>query len=763
MKFDLLSISDAEFEDLCCDIISVKFFDDVKRGRKGKDSGIDGILAVEDGNVYLQAKRYKSDGYLALKRVVETTEAAKAQNLKSCARYFLMTTCELSAPQRAEIVKLYGGVIKSENDIWSGEDIRATLEKPEYRWVLRRHYNLWLSGVDALESFLGDGNDAKSEALLADIQEDLKHAVILEWYDAAVKKLEENRVIVITGQAGTGKTTLAKQLVVDYVFNKGYKFVASDYDIGIFERQLSIAGDTKMLFYLDDFLGSNCLNAIVNNRDSQIVNFIRRIRRNDKCAFILTIRTNIIREAADRYRKIAELSIEEMSFQIVDSKICRIDKAKILYNQMFFGDVEEEAKVCVAEDENFFKVIDHRNFNPRIISYCFSSRFITDALRNGGNNGIKRILWMLDNPSEIWRDCFESLSLNEFYLGYFVFLGGSTDVGVLSEAYKRMLGHAEFSEFRGVTCEQALRKLNTSILSASVRFGSGSGGLFYQLFNPSVGDYIIRNYGSNDGLMAEAALMLESKDVVMDICSRYLYGWSFDSVNVETKKSAGRRILNMLAHHAELYDADFILGVHDWIPAWRENDCKAWKTQIGIGIASHDIIFRPNVDSKLIARYLHWSYDNNREALNVSRLTKEFLDALYDEIDRSEELAMLNRIYVYRKYTRPEGYTDKIIKFSSEWAEKIAGEGSWDEEDTAERINDHVMDEIWSVLRDCDLDENIDVCDLCCEFNPEAYTVEVSEEISSGGFDNEPNSSRDYEDGIIRRMFERYESESRDC
>lgn len=752
MKFDLFSISDAEFEELCCDIISVKLFEDVKHGRKGRDSGIDGILAIDGGNVYLQAKHYKADGHSALKRIVTTNEAAKARKLRSCARYFLMTSCELSAQQREELVALYGGIIKSVNDVWSGDDIRVALEKPEYKWVLRRHYNLWLSGVEALEAFLGDGSDLKSEALLADIQEDLKHTIQLECYDVATKTLEENGAIVITGQAGTGKTTLAKQLVVDYVFNRGYKFVASDYDIDIFERQLLVSGSKKILFYLDDFLGANCLNAIVDNRDSQIVNFINRIRRNKNYRLILTSRTNVIKEATNRYRKIAESSIDKLSFQIVDSKICRIDKAKILYNQMFFGDVEDEAKDCVRKDENFFKIIDHRNYNPRIISYCFSSRFVKDGLRTGGRSGIDRILWMLNNPSEIWHDCFESLTTNEFYLGYFVFLCGSAKMKDLEAAYMRLLRRPEFAEFRGVSCQEALRKLNTSILSASVRTDAGNNVLYYQLFNPSVGDYIIRNYGSNDNMMADAGLLLESVDVAKDICGTYLREWSFSSVNDGAKKAAGCRILDELSLHADLCGASFVLGVHNWIPEWRSNGME-WKKKIGAEIAVHGIIFSPNVDKKLVARFLHWLYDYNRDALNDERLTKEFLDALYNGIDHAEEIVMLNRVYAHRGYGRPDDYTDKVIKLSSEWADDIACEKPWNEDDSADQIFESVMDEISSFLSDCDLDDDIDIGDLCCYFNPEMYTIEPTEDSSSSNYDYELRLSRDYEDRVIRLMF----------
>ena len=119
-----------------------------------------------------------------------------------------------------------------------------------------------------------------------------------------------NNLFLLKGYAGTGKTTLAKQLVVDYVFKKGYKLVASDFDVGVFEKQIGKREEEKTLFYLDDFLGANCLDVIANNRDSQIVNFIKRILRRENCRLVLTSRTNIIKEASNQSVKISESEID---------------------------------------------------------------------------------------------------------------------------------------------------------------------------------------------------------------------------------------------------------------------------------------------------------------------------------------------------------------------------------------------------------------------------------------------------------------------
>ena len=355
-EFDLFAISDKEFEELCCDILAANFGVDVKSGKPGRDSGIDGVFRIGESRVVLQAKQYAADGYSSLRNVLKKSEVIKAKERVSGDRYILMTSCELNDDNRREIVQLYDGVIENEIDVWSGKDIRAKLAKPECKWVRRRHYNLWLGGIDALEEFLGSGIEAKSEDALLKIGEDLAHSVRTRLLEIAYSKLRSSRVLVITGQAGTGKTTLAKQLVMDSVLSDEYVFVEVDDDISVCERELAVNPDRKTLFFIDDFLGANCLDVLTGNRDSQIVRLIWRIKKRENCRLILTSRTNIINEAKDKYRSFDGAKIESILFQLDDETLSRIDKAKILYNQMYFGDVDKASKYCVIQNGLFCKI-----------------------------------------------------------------------------------------------------------------------------------------------------------------------------------------------------------------------------------------------------------------------------------------------------------------------------------------------------------------------------------------------------------------------
>lgn len=748
---DLFAISDREFEELCCEILAVKFKADVKHGKPGKDSGIDGVFRISSERIVVQANQYAADGYSSLKSVLKKSEVFKAKQKVAADRYILMTSCELSANNRHEILDLYNGIIRDEIDIWSGEDIRSELAKPMYQWVRHRHYNLWLKGMYALDEFLGNGVGARSEELLVKIGEDLAHSIRISVYEYVYKRLSEEKVLVITGQAGTGKTTLAKQLIVDSVFRDEYTLVASDSDLAVCDRELSMNRKRKTLFFIDDFLGANCLEALTGGKDTRIVGLMWRIKRRSNCRLILTSRTNIMQEALDRYRGFDNSGLGNIAFQLDDTKLSRVDKARILYNQMFFGDVPSYEKDCVYEDENYFKIIDHNNFNPRIISYCFSSSFATSAIRVGSRKGIERIKWMLDNPSEIWRDCIEHLNIDEFNILMLVFLVGEADVSKLESARDRLLQRAEMRHFAGVSFSEVMRKLCTSVLTSCI----SQRVTIFKLFNPSVGDYLIANHPKDGQYIADMLLLYEDVKIAVSLWRGYFWRWGDASHYDEARRSAGQILLEELANAPLRFDVNFVLGNFKELVDMGANASDIL-IRLARSIASAGLVFKVGADPTLVAHYFHWAFDNLPMALDDERITNAYLDALADAICASKPLVMLNRLYERFKFVRPDDYYERIMEYSDEWADEIASEKSWDENDSADDIWQSVMDEVWYFLEKCNIrDDCINVDECCSNFDADDYVQNGAIESDCEVWGSNMSLKRNEENAIIRRMFTR--------
>jgi hypothetical protein len=93
-----------------------------------------------------------------------------------------------------------------------------------------------------------------------------------------------------------------------------------------------------------------------------------------------------------------------------------IEKAYILYNHLYYSDLEEKYISIVYENKNYNKIINHKNYNPRLIE------FITNKKRVNidENKYLDFIINNLDNPSEIWKNVFEKQSND--YINYLVYL-----------------------------------------------------------------------------------------------------------------------------------------------------------------------------------------------------------------------------------------------------------------------------------------------------------------------------------------------------
>jgi len=490
--YDFSTLNDKEFEDLSIALISKDKGKRFERFKAGRDGGIDGRYYCDDGSQeIIQCKHYLKTGYKGLINKLKSEEVAKVKKLHP-SNYIFVTSLPLSDTNKQEIQKLFDPYIKSPDDVYGQEALNDILSNNQD--IEKRYYKLWLSNGDVLDRIFNNAIESRSEYLLEDIQEKIKYYVETENHFKALEKLEQSHIIIIAGEPGIGKTTLANHLALWYI-EKEFKFY--DIENSINEAESIYKRDEKQIFYFDDFLGSNYLEAIENKKDSHIVKFISRIKQDKDKRFILTSRTNIFNQGLALSDTFRSKNLENDEFIIKIDALKNIDRAKILYNHIWHSALNDEYIDEIYLDKRYLQIINHKNFNPRLVEFITDIHKV-ELQKVEANEYWQYIIAKLDNPEDIWKNTFDKQS-DEFMriiVMLVVFNGNKIEEQELFIAYNRYI------ELSGVQNDSNKAKEFYSIIEEVVKYflnrsHHDNQKIEYTLFNPSIADFVLNRYEKN--------------------------------------------------------------------------------------------------------------------------------------------------------------------------------------------------------------------------------------------------------------------------
>lgn len=367
--YNLKNLNDYEYEVLCLDAMSKMLKKKLYRFARGKDGGIDICDNIDNPKIIIQVKQYSNSKYSNLKSVIKNEEVKKIQRI--CPdEYYLCTSMELTRENKKELYEILTPYMKEATNIIDGVEMNDFLEQEDNIDIVKKNYKLWINSTNVLSLINNKNVFIDCDELVYDIENHIKSFVETEGYVDAYNKLNKENIIIIIGGPGVGKSTISKMILLKYA-SDGYKArYTTDNNISNIKNILSMDNDSKEIVLLDDFLGQHYLN-LKESEPNELKTLLSFIHRNKNKKLILNSRITILNEAKNRYINFNELieEYETNTYLINLDNMKKVEKAKILYNHMFFNNIPREHFINIKEDKRYLNIVKHKNYNPRIIEY----------------------------------------------------------------------------------------------------------------------------------------------------------------------------------------------------------------------------------------------------------------------------------------------------------------------------------------------------------------------------------------------------------
>ena len=532
MEYNLRKLDPIEFEKLSKDIMNYyyKYKNSFIRGKVGQDGGID--LLSDDGKILVQCKHYINSKYSNFKSAIQ--KEIDTRDFKGIDKYFIITSLELKIIEIQEIKKMCEEKI-FQLEIIDGTQIDDLLV--ENTDIVKSNIKLWVTPYYLNNIYKSKLVSIGTEIMLSEIEQNLQYFVETHSFYEAQKLLLDNNCIVIVGHPGVGKTTISNMLALMLNKYNGYSIHYSQgTDIDEIINSISDDPQKKELFYLDDFLGTIYLELYNNSLTNKIKTLISVISRNSNKKLILNSRITILNEAKeinDNFKccidniKNIMINVDEMTIN---------EKALILYKYLYYNNIDIEKIEYIINNKRYLNIIEHKYYNPRIISKVVSN----NSNISKPEEFYKDIIDNLNNPHLIWKNEYEKRLQEEDRILLNILYSLSrygVKYSILEECFSNFIKNNNTIDKSKDIFKETISRLNESMIKVVI---SKQEKLILPI-NPSVSDFLKNNISTITAIdIANNSIYIEQINSMLDINSELLEMCDIDLNKLKSMDPLGK-------------------------------------------------------------------------------------------------------------------------------------------------------------------------------------------------------------------------------